>query len=372
MKHYAVLGALGSIVVLAGFTVPALADEASEGLARATENLVKYTAKPEFVAPGEPFDARACAAGKKMMSIPNNSGNPFLKGIIDRMKAAGAELGLEVVEWENQGQPAQWVQGVELAIRDNYDIIDLISGIDPGTIAPQLEAAKEAGVKVMTSHFYDPSFEQHPVVSSSLTIGFGEVGTILADWSTVVTEGNANIALIVSNEVPPTIPLVANFKERLAENCPNCKIVQEINVGVTEWGTKIQPAVQTAVQANPDINVVIPIYDSMTQFVVPALRLAGKTGQVKVGTFNGTPFVLDYIAAGEADMDIGESLDWIAYATIDGHLRDACDLPTPTALNVPFYIFDKDNVHEAGTPAQFDTGYGDAYKSGFRTLWGLE
>ena len=245
MKQRIILNSLTALVALGCLAGPALSDEAADGLARAKENLVKYTAKPEFVAPGDPFDAKSCAAGKKMMSIPNNSGNPFLKGIIDRMKAAGAEVGLDVREWENQGQPSQWVQGVELAIRDKYDIIDLISGIDPGTIQPQLEAAKAAGVKVMTSHFYDPSFEQNPVVSSSLTIGFGEIGTILADWSTVATEGKANIAIIVSNEVPPTIPLVANFKEQLAKNCPQCKIVQEINVGVTEWGTKIQPAVQT-------------------------------------------------------------------------------------------------------------------------------
>lgn len=43
-----------------------------------------------------------------MMSIPNNSGNPFLKGIIDRMKAVGADLGLTVVEGQNQGTPAEW------------------------------------------------------------------------------------------------------------------------------------------------------------------------------------------------------------------------------------------------------------------------
>ncbi len=372
MQKRVLLASLTTIAALACLAGPVFADEAADGLARANENIAKYTVKPEFVAPGDPFDAKACAAGKKMLSIPNSSGNPFLKGIIDRMKVAGAEIGLEVREWENQGQPSQWVQGVELAIREKYDIIDLISGIDPGTIQPQLQAAKDAGVKVMTSHFYDPSFEQNPVVSSSLTIGFGEIGTILADWSAVATDGKANIALIVSNEVPPTIPLVENFKKQLAANCPNCKIVQEINVGVTEWGTKIQPAVQSAVQANPDINVVIPIYDSMSQFVVPALRLAGKTGTVKLATFNGTPFVLDYIQQGLADMDIGESLDWIAYATVDGHLRDACGLPTPIALNVPFYIFDENNAAEAGTPAQFDTGYGDAYKSGFRTLWGIQ
>lgn len=372
MSKRALLTSLTALAALACATLPSHADAVSDGVARASANLEKYRAKPVFVAPGESFDAKACAKGKKQMSIPNSSGNPFLKGIIDRMKTAGAEVGLEVREWENQGNPSQWVQGVELAIREKYDIIDLISGIDPGTIQPQLQAAKDAGVKVMTSHFYDPSFEQNPVVSSSLTIGFGEIGTILADWSTVALEGKANIALVVSNEVPPTIPLVANFKKQLEANCPECKIVQEINVGVTEWGTKIQPAVQAAVQANPEINVVIPIYDSMSQFVVPALRLTGKTGQVKVATFNGTPFVLDYIQQGAVDMDIGESLDWIAYATVDGHLRDACGLKSPTALNVPFYIFDKTNATEAGTPAQFDTGYGDAYKSGFRKLWGLE
>lgn len=372
MYKRALLTSLAAIAALACATMPSHADAAADGIARAKENLAKYQAKPVFVAPGDAFDAKSCAAGKKMLSIPNNSGNPFLKGIIDRMKTAGAEVGLEVREWENQGQPSQWVQGVELAMREKYDIIDLISGIDPGTIQPQLQAAKDAGVKVMTSHFYDPSFEQNPVVSSSLTIGFGEIGTILADWSTVSLEGKANIALVVSNEVPPTIPLVANFKKQLEANCPDCKIVQEINVGVTEWGTKIQPAVQSAVQANPEINVVIPIYDSMAAFVVPALRLTGKTGQVKVATFNGTPFVLDFIQQGAVDMDIGESLDWIAYATVDGHLRDACGLKSPTALNVPFYIFDKNNATEAGTPAQFDTGYGDAYKSGFRKLWGLE
>ncbi|HEY4171346.1 MAG TPA: substrate-binding domain-containing protein, partial [Reyranella sp.] len=252
---------------------PAAADAVSDGVATAKANLAVYSNKPVFTAPGDPFDAKACAAGKKMMSIPNNSGNPFLKGIIDRMKTVGNDLGLQVTEGQNQGTPAEWVQQVELATRDKYNIIDLISGIDPGSIEPSLQAAKAAGVKVMTSHFYDPSFKQDAVVSSSLTIGFGEVGKILADWATVATDGNANIAIVVSRDVPPTIPLIENFQKELAAVAPNAKIVQEINVGVTEWGTKIQPGVQAVLQAHPEVNVVIPIYDSMSQFVVPAIRL---------------------------------------------------------------------------------------------------
>jgi len=355
-----------------GLASPAWADATADGVAYAKQQLEPYTQKPVFKAPGEPFDARACAKGKKMLSIPNSSANPFLKGIIDRMTRVGTDLGLKEVEWQNQGQPSQWVQGVEYAIRDKFDIVDLISGIDPKTIEPQVKAATAAGVKVMTSHFYDPSQAQDPTVSSSLTIGFNEIGKILADWTIVNTDGKANIVLIESDEVPPTGPLVKGFKDEIAAHCPSCKISKQVNVGVTEWGTKIQSSVQSAVLADASVNVVIPIYDSMSQFVVPALRLTGKTGSVKVATFNGTPFVVDYIQQGLVSMDIGESLDWIAYATVDGHLRDACGLKSPAALNVPFYIFDKNNAADAGKPAGYDKGYGDEYVSGFHKLWKME
>lgn len=355
--------------ILAGLCAPALADATQDGVAYAEQQLQPYSAKPVFHAPGDPFDAKACAHGKKMLSMPNSSANPFLKGIIDRMQRIGADVGLKVVEWENQGQPSQWVQGVEFAIRSKFDIIDLISGIDPKTIGPQVKAARAAGIKVMTSHFYDPSQPQDPLVSSSLTIGFNETGKVLADWAIANTNGRAHAVLVESDEVPPTGPLVKGFADEMAAHCPACRVSKRINVGVTEWGTKIQPSVQAAVLADATVNVVIPIYDSMSQFVTPALRLTGKAESVKVATFNGTPFVLDAIQRGAVAMDVGESLDWIAYATIDGHLRDACGMKSPAALNVPFTIFDKSNAAEAGTPAAYDKGYGDAYVSGFRKLW---
>lgn len=344
----------------------------AQGVKRAEAFLAPYRAKPAFTPPGEAFDARACANGKSMVSIPNTSANPFLKGIIQRMIVAGGELGLNVREWQNQGQPSDWAQGVDYAVRTKTDIVDLISGIDPKSIEPQIQRAKAAGVRVMTSHFYDPSQAQNPYLSSSLTVGFGTAGRILADWATVKTGGAAHILLIQADEVPPTGPLVDGLRKELAANCPACKIVQQINVGYADWPTRIQPSVQTAMLAHPDINVIIPIYDSMSQFVIPGVNAAGRKGQVSIGTFNGTPFVLDGIARGDVDMDIGESVDWIAYATIDGHLRDLCGLKKPAALNVPFYMIDKTNVADAGSPTSYDKGYGDAYLTGFRKLWKLD
>jgi len=307
-----------------------------DGLAHARDAIDAHRAKPQFVAPGAPFDASKCGAGKKMLSIPNTSGNPFLKGIIERETVAGKELGFTVQEWQNQGQPSQWVQGMEFAVRNGFRLIDLISGVDPRTLEPQVRAARAAGVKTMVSHFYDPSQSVSPLVAASLPVSFNTIGKLLADWVILRTNGNGNVVLVVSDEVPPTGPLVQGFNDELKQYCPDCKVLQRINVGVTEWGTTIRPAVQAALLANPRANFVIPIYDSMAQFVVPAVQITGKQSSVKIATFNGTPFVLDYVREGKVDMDIGESLDWIARATIDGYLRADCGLPVPKNIGVPF------------------------------------
>jgi ribose transport system substrate-binding protein len=361
----------GAAAIVFAMIATAGSAAADEGLDRAQAVVDFYRTKPVFQPRGEAFDAHACAAGKKMLSIPNSSANPFLKGIIREEIKDGQEIGLAVTEWENQGQPSQWVQGMNFAIQSHFNIVDLISGVDPKLIEPQIRAAADAGVKTMASHFYDPSQPVDPLLAASLAVDFNQVGKILADWAIVRTGGKANIVVIKTDEVPPTAPLVAGIESELAANCPSCKIVQQINVGVTEWGTRIQPSVQSALIANPRVNFVIPIYDSMSQFVVPAIRLTGKTGTVKIATFNGTPFVLDYVRQGSVDMDIGESLDWIARATIDGYLRALCGLSAPKDIGVPFYLFDAGNAKDAGTPATFDQGYGSDYVAGFRKLWGV-
>jgi ribose transport system substrate-binding protein len=357
--------------VLAAALAPGLAqaDAVAEGLARATEVVESHRAVPEFAAPGASFDIRAVAAGKKMLSIPNTSSNQFLKGIIQREIAVGEEIGLEVREWENQGQPNQWVQGIEYAIANKFDIVDLISGVNPAVIEPQLEAAKAAGVKVFTSHFYDPSQPANPLLAGDLPFSFYKQGWIMGNWAAVKTGGAASVIVVKSDEVPPTAPLVQGIRDAFERNCPNCQILQEINVGITEWGTKIQTSVQAALISQPTANYVLPIYDSMSQFVVPAVELTGKGETVKIATGNGTPFVLDFIRNGQVEMDVGESLDWVARATIDGYMRNLAGLEMPKELAVPLYIFDASNIETAGNPAEANKGYGDAYVTGFNENW---
>ena len=87
------------------------------------------------------------------------------------------------------------------------------------------------------------------------------------------------------------------------------------------------------------------------------------------GHWHGSPFVLDLIQNGEVEMDIGESPGWIGRSIMDSHFRTICGLPAPMELNSPLYLFDASNAKEAGTPADYDNGYGGAHVQGFHDLW---
>ena len=158
----------------------------------------------------------------------------------------------------------------------------------------------------------------------------------------------------------------------MAKNCPNCKEIAYINAPVPEWATKIQTSVQSALLAHPEINYIIPIYDSMSGFVIPAVKITGKSDSVKIATFNGTPHVIDFVQNGDVEMDVGESLGWIGRAIVDSHMRTLCGLPEPAELNVPFYLFTSANAMDAGSPAELDRGYGDVHVAGFNKLWGIQ
>ena len=130
------LRVLACLLGLAGglHLIPARADAVSDGVARATAVIETYRRVPVFVPPGAPFDIEAVAKGKTMLSIPNTSANQFLKGIITREIAVGKEIGLKVSEWQNQGQPSQWAQGIGYAISNKFNIVDLISGVNPAIV----------------------------------------------------------------------------------------------------------------------------------------------------------------------------------------------------------------------------------------------
>jgi ribose transport system substrate-binding protein len=367
------VGIAASAVALGACGSSDSSTEASAANTGASQALIaKYQKLPTFTAPGPAFDAVEGMKGKKIMSIGVTDQIPLIQEIEKEMNAQAKRIGFTFTHWQNQGKSDQWIQGINTAIAQKYDALDLL-GIDPKLVKPQLEKARAAGVKVISTHLAGFGWDIPSYIDGAVRLPYREVGRILAAWSIVQNKGKVNALAIVANDLASSEDVIAGLREEFKANCPSCKLTIA-NVPSTQWTSGVQNEVSSGIQRDPNLNYIIPIYDAMTQYAVAGLAVAGKAGKIPMNTFNGTPFALDLVREGKVSMNLGENEAWIARAMLDANMRAAMDQPVPdtTYDKAPLLVFTKDNVASAGVPAQQSKGYGDAWESGFDQLWGLK
>jgi ribose transport system substrate-binding protein len=379
LRRLLAIGAVGTALVAVGCgggeeesSSAAAGDStsASAGVAAAKERIESLRAEPKFEPPGEPLDARKVAQGKTLLSFPSASAVPFLQTINAGIKRLSGDVGLKFIDWPNQGKPVQWTQAMSAGMDRGVAAINTLA-LNPDSIAPQIKQAKDKGIPFIASHVYDTGQTPETEGVDVVAIAYKEAGRTLADWAIAQTNGKANVLVVTVNEVPSTPAMVEGIEEQMDKNCPDCKVTK-VNVGIAEMGTRTTPQVASALVKDPTINYALPLYDSaLAPSVVAAIKQANATDRVKIATFNGTPSVLKMVASGEVEMDLGEPLEWISYANMDQILRLVGGMEPVKDHKIPFRLFDKSNVAEAGTPPSETKGYGDSYRSGYGKLWGL-
>lgn len=334
---------------------------------------------PKFTLEAEPFDVSK-AKGKTLFNIPVASTIPYVAAVDQEMKRVAEEQGVNFVQFENEGNPTQWAAGFNQAINRKVDLIVMQAGNDPRLVIPQLRRAKQAGIPVLVSHLYQngesPPPEVADLITAYVTVPFHEAAALEVDYAVAQDgcEGVAKVLIINAEEVPPSNGIVQAMKDQLAKRCPDAEAVV-VNVPVVDWGTKIAPETQSALTSNPDIKWVLPIYDSMSIGASAGVRSAGKTGQVKIVSYNGTPDILKLIQDGDiVAADMGENINWLGWANMDQAFRILADGPIIEDGNeqTPLRVFDDENVDETGVPPTPNKGYGDAYISGYEELWGIK
>jgi len=345
---------------------------AGEGdLDAAQARIDEFSQPPTFEPPGEPFDAAAALEGRTIASVPVNSAIDFTQFYREAAERIADEVGFEFTTWQNQGRPSEWGQGIQAAISDDADAIELFAGIDPTQVSPQMVAAEDAGIPVISTDGYDIEQEPDESLDAAVNCPCSEAARIMADWVAVQTEGSGRALVLTSSDIKPSAAAEEAFQDEFSTVCPGCE-VDYIDVPSADWATRILPQVQSELVANPDIDYVLPVYDTMSIWVTQAIVQAGRQDSVRIATYNGTPSILELM--GESDlieMNVGQSNDWMAHVTMDQVMRTVAGLETNPDATWPLYIWTRDNLEEAGSPPSDSQGYGEEYQDGFRTLWGL-
>jgi ribose transport system substrate-binding protein len=324
--------------------------------------------------PGQLFDAKK-AAGTTIFTIQENSTNPFTSTIVAGMKDVADMAGITLVDYPNQGQRTQWIQGIQQAISQKVGVIVLVGGtIGPIYFQEQAAAAQRAGIPIVTVVDRDLTQEAEQGTAARVGQPYAEAARLDADWIIKQTRCRANVLVLTSNEL-----IAGDINSKAAQDefdryCGAGCTTRFVNIPLSQWATKVGTTTQTEVTSNPALNYVFPLYDAMAQFAVPAIQLGGGITRVKIATFNGTPGILRMIQTGDTvDMIVGENEAHLGYAAMDQAMRllSGADPIRSGDYGIPLRIFDDSNVAETGVPPEYGLGYGRQWRDGFLRAWGL-
>lgn len=365
-------GSGGSQTASSGGCAPGVKDELQA-------KLDKYRAVPEFEPPGPAFDASK-ARGKKVFNIPLLSQDTFNK-IVDASSAKAAKAaGIEFVQYTNEGDPSQWVAGMNQAISQKADLIILEGGPDPAALGPQLEAADKAGIPVISTHRFDVDavdemLEKHKldaIVPAQHYFGSGE---LTADYAMVESDCKVNALLLEAADVQPTSAgITKRFQDELKKHCPDTCKAASVNMPFSDWAQKAAGEMQSKLNSDPTINFIAPNFDGGAVHARQAILSAGAEERVEIVAYNGSAPVMQMLQDGESVIsEVGEPLERLGWQNIDQALRVLAG-EEPTKEPTPVRLFDKSNIDEAGSPVKQTEGYGDAsqHEEGFKKLWGIE
>ncbi|MCC6612697.1 MAG: sugar ABC transporter substrate-binding protein [Anaerolineae bacterium] len=200
----------------------------------------------------------------------------FMARYLAGAESQAEELGVNITEYNARNDQAQFVTLLEQAIQQQPDAI-IISHGTTDTVQPYIDQAEEAGIPVVTFDTVVNSNVVPEIEQDDLLIGFD-----LTRHVAITYGGNANVLYLNIAGFPPLDKRDRSYQNFLWRY-PN--FVQVAQVGVyVEGGTaaETQTRVEAALTENPDVNVVIAMWDELAKGAVRAIEQLDLADKIKV------------------------------------------------------------------------------------------
>jgi ribose transport system substrate-binding protein len=344
----------------------------SAGLTAATAAVTAGQALDSgFAPPGPAFNA-ASLKGKNIWIITFMS-VPFAQQNVQGFKEAAQAVGATITTVDGTAGVDAYQRGIQQAIAQKADAI-VVGTLNPSLFTTQLRQARAQGIKVIAVSSHAPG--QLPP-SGEPVDGYVDpcyecAGKLMADSAITDSKGKANALVLWSSDVNiPGQNQVKSIKDEFAKNCPSCAVKVE-DVPSTQWATRLQSVTQTAITSNPKLTYLLPLYDGMVPFMVPAVRAANAIKRVKISSFNATPAVMQQIgSSGNVLSDVGIGSVRYGWGWADQTFRVLTGAKAVADEKLPVRLFDRSNIASLELKASTDTWYGNVdYRAAYQKLWG--
>jgi ribose transport system substrate-binding protein len=233
----------------------------------------------------------------EIVFLPTVTTDPFFvtMGCAAREAANSLNVDLDIQGPETASVPEQ-VSITNAALASRPDAIIISPGDDKALTAP-LKQAVQQGIEVffVDKATSDMSFASGFIATDNVA-GGGTAGELMADL--IGREGS--VMALGGTPVPVLAERADGFVDGIAGAAPDVKYL----------GNEFDPSfavdkhaaiVSAALNKNPDLRGVFGLYGQMADAAVSAIRSAGKTGEVRVISFDATPTVVKSLRNGAVD-----------------------------------------------------------------------
>jgi erythritol transport system substrate-binding protein len=246
-------------------------------------------------AASEATEASGSAAGEAgglIAVITPSLDNPFFKAESDAAVAKAEELGYETSAASHDDDPNKQSQLIDSAISSDAVAIVLDNAGADASIGP-VKKAVDAGIPVF---LIDREINETGVATAQIVANNSQGAALVAEEFVKALDGKGKYVELTGKESDTNAGVRSQAFASVISQYPDMESVAQetANWDQQEAFSKME----TILQSNPDIQGVIAGNDTMALGAVAAIDAAGKTGDIVVAGFDGSPDAVEAIKKG--------------------------------------------------------------------------
>ena len=310
--------------------------------------------------------------GKRVAVITKDI-NPFIQAIKDGISASAGKAGMTVLGSNPAGSAADVARQISQAISQHASAVITV-GFTTAEIAAPLQQAHSAGIPVVQLFVTDPGA---PPASAANSGVFAYVSPCYACSTRPIATTFPAAGRTRCSSVRPMSASPLWKQTALSQKCANTAPAAPPRSPTrpSRSGARRSPALPPPRRPTRRVNYIVPVFDTASPLIVPALTAANATGRVKLVSSNGDQAQLQDMKAASMPRwvgDIGVNGEWIGWATMDEVFRALTNHPALADEKIGFRAFTPTNIGSLDLTQNPSTWYGGTdFAANYLKLWGL-
>jgi len=282
--------------------------------------------------------------------------------------SAAKTAGLKPTVFQDQSSTSLYNQGIQEAIAAHAGAI-VTFAIQTSLITTSLAQASAAHIPVVSVYEEPTSTIAQKAIKGVIALNSPQHGKVEAAYAMQQLHCNVHMGVFYVPELSVTVDIMHAAQAYLEKWCPSTCSITPVVWSQTSFASTVGPQAVSLVTRDPSINSLLLTTDITAEYIVPALKAAGKN--VLVIGDGGTAAELAMVASKtsllKAD-DASSSQTVSGWLTVDAALRVMLGQPIAPDDKYISRFFDTSNI--PSSPSQYFSRQNN-YKTILESAWGL-